>query len=138
MEQNIPTETTGKFEAFIEWLKSLWDKVDIKQWAEDIGGSSSEAVQAAIYFGLGFAFGFLFKKYFKFVFFSLLVAIVLILVLQYNRVLDIDWKALNVLLGFEPSADIGVVLNSMFDWIKQNLIIFISSTVGFLIGYKLG
>lgn len=130
--------TTTKFEVFIAWLKNLWAHVNIKQWAEDIGGSSSQAVQAAIYFGIGFAIGFLFKKYFKFVFFMLLTAILFVLFLEYNKVLEIDWQALNVLLGFEPSADVGVVLNTAFDWVKQNLIIFVSSTVGFLIGYKLG
>jgi uncharacterized membrane protein (Fun14 family) len=131
-------DAAGTFNSFIEWLKGLWDKVNIKEWAENIGGTSSEAVQAAIYFGGGFAIGFLFRKYFKFVFFSLLTAIILILLLEYNKVLDIDWEALNVLLGFEPSADLGIVLNTSFDWIKNNLIIFISSVVGFLIGYKLG
>ena len=128
----------NKFETFVSWIKSLWVNVDVKQWAEDIGGSSSEAVQSAIYFGMGFAFGFLFKKYFKFVFFTLLTSIILILILQYNQVLNIDWQALNVLLGFEPAADIGIILNLTFDWIKQNLITFISCAVGFLIGYKLG
>lgn len=129
---------TTKFEAFVTWLKDLWAHVNVKQWAEDIGGSSSQAVQAAIYFGMGFAIGFLFKKYFKFVFCTLLTAIILILFLEYNKVIEIDWQALNVLLGFEPSADVGVILNTAFDWIKQNLITFVSSTVGFLIGYKLG
>ena len=64
--------------------------------------------------------------------------LLLILVLQYNKVLEIDWAALNVLLGFEPTADVGGVLNTTFDWIKLNLLIFVSSVVGFLIGYKLG
>ena len=128
----------SKLETFVAWVKSLWVNVDVKQWAEDIGGSSSEAVQAAIYFGMGFAVGFLFKKYFKFVFFTLLTSVILILILQYNQVLNIDWQSLNILLGFEPSADIGIILNFAFDWIKQNLIIFVSCTVGFLIGYKLG
>jgi uncharacterized membrane protein (Fun14 family) len=130
--------TTTKFEVFVTWLKDLWAHVNVKQWAEDIGGSSSQAVQAAIHFGIGFAIGFLFKKYFKFVFCTLLTAIIFILFLEYNKVIEIDWQALNVLLGFEPSADVGVILNTVFDWIKQNLITFVSSTVGFLIGYKLG
>ncbi|MFH1461578.1 MAG: FUN14 domain-containing protein [bacterium] len=132
------TVVASKLEVFVSWLKALWGKIDIKQWAQDIGGSSSEAIHAAVYFGIGFAVGFLFKKYFKFVFFTLLIAAILILVLEYNKVLEIDWKALNVLLGFEPTADVGVFLNTTFDWIKQNLITFISCTVGFLIGYKLG
>ena len=55
---------TSKFEAVVIWLKALWSKVNVNKWAEDIGGSSSDAVHAAIYFGMGFAVGFLFKKYF--------------------------------------------------------------------------
>ena len=126
------------FESFVEWVKGIWNQINIKEWAESIGGTSSEAVQAAIYFGGGFAVGFLFKKYFKFLFACLFLSILLVLVLEYNKVLDIDWQALNVLVGFEPTADVGVILNSTFDWIKANMIVFVSSAVGFLIGYKLG
>jgi len=126
------------FETFVEWVKGIWNKIDIKEWAESIGGTSSEAVQAAIHFGVGFAIGFLFKKYFKFLFSCILVSILFVLILEYNKVLDIDWQAFNVLVGFEPTADVGVVLNYAFDWIKANIIVFVSSVVGFLIGYKLG
>jgi len=52
--------------------------------------------------------------------------------------LDIDWEALNILMGFEPTADVGTMMNSLFDLIKANLLVFVSSVVGFLIGYKLG
>ena len=135
MEEQI---IASKLEIFIEWARSIWEKVNIKGWAQDIGGSSSEAVQTAIYFGIGFAVGFLFKKYFKFVFFTILTSLLLILILEYNQVLNVDWTALNVLLGFDPSADVGIILNTTFDWIKENLITFVASTVGFLIGYKLG
>ena len=121
-------DMTETFQTFIEWLKGLWNKIDISEWAESIGGSSAQAVQGAIYFGVGFAVGFLFKKYFKFLFFCLLTSLILILILEYNKVLDIDWPALNVLIGFEPTADIGILLNSGFAWIKANLVIFVSNT----------
>jgi len=131
-------DIAGVFNSVIEWLRDVWNKINIKEWSESLGGTSSEAVHAAIYFGVGFAIGFLFKKYFKLVFFSLLFAVLIILLLQYNRILDIDWEAFNVLLGFEPAADAGVMMNTLFDWVKANFIISISSLVGFLIGYKLG
>jgi hypothetical protein len=63
---------------------------------------------------------------------------VLIFFLYFNKILDIDWEALNTFLGFEPTADIGVMLNSAFEWVKANIVITISSVVGFFIGYKLG
>ena len=132
------SNTANMFQNAVEWIKEMWEKVDIKGWAEDVGGTSSEAVQAGIYFGVGFAIGFLFKKYFKFLLACLFASVVLILVLEYNKVLEIDWQAFNVLVGFEPNADIGVILNSIFDWIKENLLVSVSSIVGFLIGYKLG
>ncbi len=131
-------EAQGMFSSFVGWIKEIWDKINIKEWAESIGGSSAEAVQAAIYFGVGFAVGFLFKKYFRFVFFVLLASIFIVLLLQYNKILDIDWEAFNVFMGFEPAADIGAMLNFLFDWIKTNLIISVASAFGFLIGYKLG
>ena len=135
MEKEI---VLSRFDKFIAWLKEIWNKINIKEWTEDIGGSSSQAVQAAVYFGIGFAVGFLFKKYFKFVFFTVLISMLVVLFLEYNKVLLIDWKALNLLLGFDPTTDLGILLNTSFTWIKANLIIFISCTVGFLIGYKLG
>jgi uncharacterized membrane protein (Fun14 family) len=131
-------DIAGSFNAFIEWLKALWAKVNIQEWAESIGGSSADAIRAVIYFGVGFAVGFLFKRYFKFLLGSVLAALILILFLYYNKILDIDWEALNLFLGLEPTADFGVLLNNIFEWIKLNLLMSISSAVGFLIGYKLG
>ena len=135
--EQVP-KVADKFSVVIDWLKELWDKIDIKGWAHGVGGSSSEAVQAAIYFGAGFAVGFLFNKYFKFFFSCLFVSLLFILILEYNKVLMIDWKALNVLLGFEATADIGVMLNAIFDWVRENIIVSVAGFVGFLIGYKLG
>jgi uncharacterized membrane protein (Fun14 family) len=131
-------DISGAFQSFIEWLKGLWQSIDIKGWAESVGGSSAEAVQAAIHFGVGFAVGFLFKKYFKMVFFFLLSYIFITFFLEYNKILFIDWPRLNEILGFEPTTDVGGILNTTFDWIKANLLIFVSSLVGFLFGYKLG
>ncbi|MFA5075123.1 MAG: FUN14 domain-containing protein [Candidatus Babeliales bacterium] len=131
-------DISGNFQSFMDWIKQLWNKIDIKSWADSIGGSSSDAIQAAIYFGVGFGVGFFLKKYFKFLFFSVLVSVFIVLFLQYNRVLVIDWQAFNNLLGVDPNADFGMLLDSFFDWAKANLLIVISSSVGFLVGCKLG
>lgn len=134
----VPESVGGVFSTAVDWIKTFWDKIDIKGWAEDIGGGSAEAVEAAIYFGSGFAIGFLLKKYFKFILMTFVVAIILIKVLEYNMVLEIDWEGLNVFMGFDSAADFNTILNDIFSWIKDNFIVFISSVVGFLIGYKLG
>ena len=131
-------ELSNYFNSFVTWLKEFWASIDIKGWAEGIGGSSSEAVEAAIYFGSGFAIGFLFKKYFKFLLTTILIAIILIKIFEYNNVLVIDWEGVNTLFGFESTTDFSTIVNNAFAWIKANMIIFISSIVGFLVGYKLG
>ena len=130
--------STVVYSSIMTHIKSAWEKLNVKKFAEELGGSSTEAVQASIYFGTSFAIGFLFKKYFKFLFFVLFVSVTLILFLEYNSILDIDWAALNVFLGFEPNADVGTLIDFTFTWIKQNFIIFVSTLVGFLLGYKLG
>ncbi len=123
-------------------LKIFWHQFDLKKWAEGIGGSSAQAIQAAVYFGLSFAIGFLFKKYFKFLFMSLFVATFIILLLHYNKLVIIDIKAIKALLGMGHGAagggDINVLINHFFDKIRDNMLLFISSIVGFFVGYKLG
>ena len=122
----------------VNGARSFWQELDIKKWSERIGGSSAEAVEAAIYFCLSFGVGFLFKKYFKYIFLSFILAIVLVKVMEYSHLLIIDWSAVKGLFGVQEGADFNSIVNSCFDWIKEHLLIFIAVTVGFLVGYKLG
>lgn len=122
----------------VNWVKDSWSNFNLREISHKIGGTSAEAVQAAIYFGLSFSVGFLFKKYFKFVFGCLLASIVVIKVMEYNQLLNIDWEGIKLFLGLEQGADFNVLVNNIFDWIKRNILLFVASTVGFLVGYKLG
>lgn len=126
------------FSSFVECLKKFWNEIDLKKWSEDIGGSSSEAVEAAMYFGLSFCTGFLFKKYCKVVITCLVFSAILIKVMEYNHFVAIDWNAVSAMFGLETATDFNSLLNLFFDWIKNHLLLFIASTIGFLVGYKLG
>ncbi len=119
-------------------IKKFWSELDIKGWAEKIGGSSAEAVEAAIYFGLSFGVGFLFKKYFKQVFICLVVALFMIKIMEYANFLVIDWAAIKTFFGMTGVSDFNALTNRGFDWIKNHLLLFIATTVGFLVGYRLG
>ena len=116
-------------------VKNWWKSIDIDKW---FGSSSNDAIQVAICFVSFFAVGFLFKKYLKLIFFSLLISFLLIKGLEYYKVLDIDWEALNSLLGFAPTDTFGSITNNAVEWIKDNVVVSIASTLGFFIGYKLG
>lgn len=122
----------------IDSVKKFWTDLDIKSWAERIGGSSAEAVEAAIYFGLSFGAGFLFKKYFKLLFICLVVALFMIKSMEYAKFLVIDWTAVKSFFGITGGSDFNTLTNRCFDWIKEHLLLFIASTIGFLVGYKLG
>lgn len=131
------------FSSAMENIKAFWTDFDLKTWAESVGGSSAQAIQAAVYFGLSFAIGFLFKKYFKFLFMTFLVSFFVIAFLHYNKLgVTIDFKAIKTMLGLGNSApamsDINILASMFFDWVKSNVLLSVSSVVGFFVGYKLG
>lgn len=116
-------------------VKGWWSGLNIDQWLDV---SSADAIQVALCFVSFFTIGFLFKKYLKFVFVCLLMSFLIIKGLEYYKVLDIDWEALNTLVGLEPHTTFGMLANKFMEWVKAHVVISISSTLGFLVGYKLG
>ncbi|MBY0353625.1 FUN14 domain-containing protein [Candidatus Babeliales bacterium] len=123
--------------SYWETIKGYWQGFDFKQWSENMAGSSAEALQAAVFFGGAFAVGFLFKKYFKFLLGSLVLTIIVIKILEHHLLITIDWPGVNALAGLEPDADLTTISAILFTWIKENIILFVASSVGFLIGYKI-
>ena len=116
-------------------VKEWWGGIELEKW---FGSTHSEAIQVAIYFVSFFAIGFLFKKYLKFIFLCLIISFLIIKGLEYHKILEIDWESFNKLLGFEPTATFGTIANNALSWIKTNIVVAVASTLGFLIGYKLG
>ena len=122
----------------LETVKHFFTSFDLKQWAEKIGGSSAEAIEAAVYFGLCFAIGFLFKKHFKVIFMCLAVSAFVVLGLDYLKMIMIDWPAIKASLGISAGMNFNAIVTGFFDWVKEHLLLFIASVVGFFVGYKLG
>lgn len=131
----VVEKVADKAPGILGTVKGWWQQIDLEKW---FGESSADAIQIAICFVSFFAIGFLFKKYLKFIFFALIFSILLIKGLEYYKILDVDWEAFNTFLGFEPKATIGSIANMAFDWVKAHLVVTIASTLGFLLGYKLG
>lgn len=127
-----------KVSPYVEAFKRYWDEFDLRLWAEEIGGKSAEAIMAAVYFGLFFSIGFLAKKYFKFAFWLCVATFLAIKVMEYNMLVSIDWDAVRLFIGIDQATDMQVMLNNLFTWIKDNVLLFIACAVGFLLGYKLG
>lgn len=128
--------------SFMDKIRGFWNSFDIKELSSKIGGSSAQAVEAVLYFGLSFVIGFFFKKYFKILFISLVVAGFLVFALHYNNMLTIDWTAIKAFGGFGPEADIHIIVKSLgmqlVDWVKNNVLAAVAAAIGFLLGYMLG
>lgn len=126
------------FSSIMASIKDAWNNLDLKKLSEKIGGNSSEAVQAALYFGIAFAAGFFFKKYFKFLFACLLVSLVTIKIFEFNSWLTIDWSGIKNFIGMTQGVSINALISTHVAWIRAHVLLFISAVVGFLIGYRLG
>jgi uncharacterized membrane protein (Fun14 family) len=120
-------------QGIITSIKDWWSGLGITEWFT----SSTDAVTVAVSFVSSFAVGFLFKKYLKFIFLCLVVSVLLIKGLEYYKILDVDWQALNTFLGLEPTETFSGITSKAFAWVKTHVIVSIASAVGFLIGYKL-
>ena len=134
----MPDTVSTTVNTAVESSKKWWDSINLRKWAESIGGNSAEAIEAAIYFGLFFAIGFLCKKYFKVLLVCIVFSVFAMLALEYLKFVVIDWPAIKTACGISTGIDINAMTTRCFDWIKAHMLLFIASTVGFLIGYKLG
>ena len=123
------------------WLgiaKKGWSGFSIKGWSERVGGSSADAIEAGIYFLISFIAGFIFKRYSNYILFSILVTILVLLGLEYSKLIAIDWVTLKKMIGMTADGDTKSFLDQSVNAIKNHLLVTIASAIGFLIGYKLG
>ena len=121
-----------------ETIKVYIQKIDLKKWSQDIGGSSADAVHASLYFVLSFGAGFLIKKYFRSLLATFFMAIILIKLFEYNALITIDWVAIKKLTGISSTAHFNAMINILITWIKKNIFLFGAAVIGFLLGYRLG
>lgn len=125
-------------QTFLESVKRFWNEFDLKQWSEQVGGSSAEAIQAVVYFALSFTCGFILKRYFKFLFSCFIVSCFMILLMEFAKFVIIDWVSIKAFFGLTEPVDFNLMVTSIIDWVKNHILISIASLVGFFVGYKLG
>ena len=131
---SFSTSINGLFDA----IKTNFQKIDLKKWSHDIGGSSAEAIHAAMYFLLAFGTGFILKKYFRQLLTGLVIAIIIIKVLEYNGALTVNWGVIRSATGIGSAADLNAVSNIFIAWVKNNIFLFGAGIIGLLLGYRLG
>jgi len=89
--------------------------------------------------GIGFLSGFLFKKYFSTFILCVIFGAVVIAVLDYSNLVQIDWAGLQSTVGVQQSQQqMTTMFQSSFEWIKLNLMAVSCFGVGFIVGFKIG
>ncbi len=128
----VPESTAPIVEpSFFERVKST-----VQGWFQDL--SVSRIVELLAYFGIGFFLGFLLKRYCRYVLIAFVALIVAAIVLQSFGFIAINWKSVQSFFGIYPHDTIGSISTSLITWIKEHILVVISSILGFIIGYTVG
>lgn len=121
----------------VDNVKHWWNDFSLQSLSERIGGSSAEAVQAALFFGIAFVSGFLFRKYATLLVIVFIALVISIKTLEYNELITLHWDNFYTLTGLEAPVEFNTLMKISFAWVKQNILLTVAASLGFLVGYKL-
>lgn len=120
-----------------ERAQHLWQRLSLDNLSEEVSGAPS-MVHVGMWFGSGFILGFLFKKYFKVTVAALILSVLVIKGLEQQNMLFINWALIKQTVGIQPDMQWQELLQAMWSFAQQNLIVLIAGVGGFLIGHHLG
>ena len=129
-EKAVPQGLIDSVKGKVDWT-GLKSKLDFTQ---------AQMVEMATYFGIGFFSGFLFKKYAKYLIVSIIVLVAALNYFNASEFLTINWNNVYSFLSIDTSiGDFGGHLyNIVSSWVKNNVAVSVSLSIGFLVGYKVG
>lgn len=132
--QGVSEKVSGAFESVKEAAKSNTLVERFHEWKYTL-------LDWGIYLGIGFIVGFLIKKYLKYILLLVLFIVSLVILEQFDVLhLTIDWAKIQELFNIRPASTAfdAQVLSSYIDWVKANFAIVLSTSIGFILGLKLG
>lgn len=124
-------------QGFFDRLKELLNPSKI---AAKLHLSKDMLIDMILYLAVGFLVGFILKRFGTYIF-VLALCIVGLIVLQQIGVISvvISWTKIHQLFGIQPASVLdSSTLTMYWDWVKVNMALVLSFSVGFLIGLKLG
>jgi uncharacterized membrane protein (Fun14 family) len=110
-------------------------KAQASAFAQKFNLTKSTIVDVIVYLGVGFLFGYLLKRFGL----QVLIFIICLFVLQYLNIISVNiyWDKMQDMLGLQHThITDGNIFNIFWDWVKLNLIVVLSFSIGFLIGIK--
>lgn len=127
------TKLGNKTGVFLEALR-----LKIAHMLETLELTPNKIIEICSYIGVGLFVGFLLKKYFRLVLFFVLFFAGLVWALSEFNLVVINWDCAQNLAHVTPNDTVGSLLTSTAHWVRQNLVIVVSSFFGFIVGYKIG
>lgn len=113
--------------------ESWWNKIisyfkDYPQWL----------VEASFALIIGFFIGFIAKSFGRALIYALVVIIVAGYFLHYFNLADFHIEKMKELLGITEIPAVDVALASLWQWMKEHIIMCVAAGLGFVFGWRLG
>jgi len=95
-------------------------------------------VEVGMFGAIGLLSGFLFKKYFQMFLVCTILGVGLIAGLDYFSMIHINWNTVHGIVGHAPTQNVDTIFYAIFDWMKANVALVSSFSIGFFAGFKIG
>lgn len=129
-------ETMNRHSGLVDTIK---DNLSVDALAGRMHTTREKLIDVSLAGGIGFLFGFFLKKYSTYVALLVLLAIVVGFLNHYGVInIAIDWVRAQEVFGVQPIEFNGGIMSFVFEWVKANIAISISASIGFLVGLRLG
>jgi len=127
-DQNVPSS--------LSWFDSLVKQFKLEKF--DI--STNRLIEIGIYLGIGFVTGFLLKRCFVYVFIALLTLVGLFILHQFDIItITFNTAKLQELFSIKQTVTVDTNLLIVYwEWIKLNIAIVLSFSIGLIIGLRVG
>ena len=122
--------------AQVGWLDTLFKKIKLDKF--DI--STNRLIEVGMYLGAGFVAGFLLKRCATYVFVAVLTLLGLVILHQFGVVtITVDPIKMRELFGIQQTVTLDTNLLMIYwEWVKLNMALVVSFSIGLLAGLRLG
>lgn len=130
MNDDVVTTQTGMMETAKDYFnpQTLLEKMNL---------SKQRLIELGMYFGIGFLLGFLVKKYSKFLFAAAVTLASLVVLQQFEIItLAVNWDRVQDVFGIQTPTLEADLFTLYWEWIKVNVTLVLSLSLGFIIGLK--
>ncbi|HZW61844.1 MAG TPA: FUN14 domain-containing protein [Candidatus Babeliales bacterium] len=121
-------------------LDTLKENLSPSKIMQKLNLTPNKLLELTIYFGVGIIVGYLLKKYGKYVI-VIILGILIVLLLQQLGVLTIIFNSdkFHELFGMQPTTTAeGSLLAVYGNWVKANIALVLSFSIGFILGLRMG